>query len=157
MDPTVLASLITGLLSLAGVMLSNLLSDRRREAAQKIAQAVTDARLEELTREVRLHNNFARRMPVVGETGKGEIKMINWKVRLKNVNFWLTAIPALLLVLQTLAALFGWQLELGALQEKLLAAVNALFALLAVLGVVNDPTTAGLKDSPRAMGYRKPE
>ena len=83
--------------------------------------------------------------------------MINWKVRLKNVNFWLTAIPAVLLVLQTLAALFGWQLELGALQEKLLAAVNALFALLAVLGVVNDPTTAGLKDSQRAMGYRKPE
>ena len=67
MDPTVLASLITGLLSLAGVMLSNLLSDRRREAAQKIAQAVTDARLGELTREVRLHNNFARRMPVVEE------------------------------------------------------------------------------------------
>ena len=67
MDPRVLASLITGLLSLAGVMLSNLLSDRRREAAQKIAQAVTDARLEELTREVRLHNNFARRMPVVEE------------------------------------------------------------------------------------------
>ena len=67
MDPTVLASLVTGLLSLAGVMLSNLLSDRRREAAQKIAQAVTDARLEELTREVRLHNNFARRMPVVEE------------------------------------------------------------------------------------------
>ena len=65
MDPTVLASLITGLLSLAGVMLSNLLSDRRREAAQKIAQAVTDERLEELTREVRLH--FARRMPVVEE------------------------------------------------------------------------------------------
>lgn len=83
--------------------------------------------------------------------------MINWKVRLKNVNFWLTAIPAVLLVLQTLAALFGWQLELGALQEKLLAAVNAVFALLAVLGVVNDPTTAGLKDSPRAMGYQKPE
>lgn len=67
MDPTVLASLITGLLSLAGVMLSNLLSDRRREAAQKTAQAVTDSRLEELTREVRLHNNFARRMPVVEE------------------------------------------------------------------------------------------
>ena len=67
MDPTVLASLITGLLSLAGVMLSNVLSDRRREAAQKIAQAVTDERLEELTREVRLHTNFARRMPVVEE------------------------------------------------------------------------------------------
>lgn len=83
--------------------------------------------------------------------------MINWKVRLKNVNFWLTAIPAVLLVLQTLAALFGWQLELGTLQEKLLAVVNAVFALLTVLGVVNDPTTAGLRDSNRAMGYRKPE
>lgn len=83
--------------------------------------------------------------------------MINWKVRLKNVNFWLTVIPAVLLVLQTLAALFGWQLELGVIQEKLLAVVNAVFALLAVLGVVNDPTTAGLKDSNRAMGYRRPE
>ena len=92
--------------------------------------------------------------------------MINWKVRLKSPAFWTGLIGVLgafavgmaqLLVLQTLAALFGWQLELGALQEKLLAAVNALFALLAVLGVVNDPTTAGLKDSPRAMGYRKPE
>ena len=77
MDPTVLASLITGLLSLAGVMLSNLLSDRRREAAQKIAQAVTDARLEELTREVRLHNNFARRMPVVEE----QIRVINHRIK----------------------------------------------------------------------------
>ena len=74
-----------------------------------------------------------------------------------NVADLFITIPAVLLVLQTLAALFGWQLELGALQEKLLAAVNALFALLAVLGVVNDPTTAGLKDSPRAMGYRRPE
>lgn len=83
--------------------------------------------------------------------------MINWRVRLKNVNFWLTAIPAFLLVVQTLGALFGWRLELGELQEKLLAVVNAVFALLAVLGVVNDPTTAGLKDSQRAMGYRKPQ
>ena len=83
--------------------------------------------------------------------------MINWKVRLKNVNFWLTAIPAVLLVLQTLAALFGWQLELGALQEKLLAAVNALFALLAVLGVVNDPTTAGIADSKQARTYSSPK
>ncbi len=82
--------------------------------------------------------------------------MINWKVRLKNVNFWLTAIPAVLLVVQTLGALVGWQPELGALQGKLLDLVNAVFALLAVLGVVNDPTTAGLKDSTRALGYRSP-
>jgi len=84
MDPTVLASLITGLLSLVGVMLSNLLSDRRREAAQKIAQAVTDARLEELTREVRLHNNFARRMPVVEE----QIKILQHSLeKLEKTNY----------------------------------------------------------------------
>ena len=73
MNATVLASLITGLLSLAGVMLSNLLSDRRRETALRTAQAVTDEQLRQLTREVREHNNFARRMPVVEE----QIKVIN--------------------------------------------------------------------------------
>ena len=76
MNATVLASLITGLLSLAGVMLSNLLSDRRRENALRTAQAVTDERLRQLTREVREHNNFARRMPVVEE----QIKVINHRL-----------------------------------------------------------------------------
>lgn len=76
MNATVLASLITGLLSLAGVMLSNLLSDRRRENALRTAQAVTDEQLRQLTREVREHNNFARRMPVVEE----QIKFINHRL-----------------------------------------------------------------------------
>lgn len=76
MNATVLASLITGLLSLAGVMLSNLLSDRRRENALQTAQAVTDEQLRQLTREVREHNNFARRMPVVEE----QIKVINHRL-----------------------------------------------------------------------------
>ena len=76
MDGSVLASLITGLLSLTGVMLSNLLSDRRRENALRTAQAVTDTRLEELTREVRQHNNFAQRMPVVEE----QIKAIHHRL-----------------------------------------------------------------------------
>ena len=76
MDGSVLASLITGLLSLAGVMLSNLLSDRRRETALRTAQAVTDEQLRQLTREVREHNNFARRMPVVEE----QIKVINHRL-----------------------------------------------------------------------------
>ena len=76
MDGSVLASLITGLLPLAGVMLSNLLSDRRRENALRTAQAVTDTRLEELTREVRQHNNFAQRMPVVEE----QIKAIHHRL-----------------------------------------------------------------------------
>ena len=76
MNATVLPSLITGLLSLAGVMLSNLLSDRRRETALRTAQAVTDEQLRQLTREVREHNNFARRMPVVEE----QIKVINHRL-----------------------------------------------------------------------------
>lgn len=76
MNATVLASLITGLLSLAGVMLSNLLSDRRRETALRTVQAVTDEQLRQLTREVREHNNFARRMPVVEE----QIKVINHRL-----------------------------------------------------------------------------
>ena len=57
-------------------MLSNLLSDRRRENALRTAQAVTDTRLEELTREVRMHNNFAQRMPVVEE----QIKAIHHRL-----------------------------------------------------------------------------
>ena len=76
MNATVLASLITGLLSLSGVMLSNLLSDRRRETALRTAQAVTDEQLRQLTREVREHNKFARRMPVVEE----QIKVINHRL-----------------------------------------------------------------------------
>ena len=83
--------------------------------------------------------------------------MINWKVRLRNVNFWLAAIPALLLVVQALGALMGLQPELAGIQEKLLDLVNAVFGLLAILGIVNDPTTAGFRDSARAMGYDKPK
>mgnify|MGYP004640417509 CR=1 FL=1 len=76
MSATVMASLITGLLSLAGVVLSNLLSERRQENALRTAQAVTDEQLRELTREVREHNHFARRMPVVEE----QIKVINHRL-----------------------------------------------------------------------------
>ena len=83
--------------------------------------------------------------------------MINWIVRIKNKNFWLSAIPALLLLVQTVAALFGFTLDLGEIGDKLLAVVNALFALLAILGVVNDPTTAGLSDSEQARSYDKPK
>lgn len=82
--------------------------------------------------------------------------MINWKVRLKNVNFWLAAIPAVLLVAQSAAALFGFALRMDAVQGKLLDLINAVFGLLTILGIVNDPTTHGLGDSARALGYREP-
>ena len=76
MNEAVLAAIITGVLSLVGVILSNLLAARKNEAAIRTAQAVTDTKLEELTREVREHNHFARRMPVVEE----HIKMLSHRV-----------------------------------------------------------------------------
>ena len=82
--------------------------------------------------------------------------MINWKVRLKNKAFWVAFIPAVLLLAQVVAAVFGYTLDLGDLGNKLLAVVNAVFALLAIMGVVTDPTTAGVKDSDRAMSYEEP-
>ena len=52
--------------------------------------------------------------------------MINWKVRLKNKNFWLSLIPALLLLIQAVAYVFGFSLDLSEMGDKLLAVVNAL-------------------------------
>lgn len=83
--------------------------------------------------------------------------MINWTVRIKNKNFWLAVIPAVLLLVQTVAAVFGFTLDLGEIGNRLIAVVNAVFGVLVVLGVVVDPTTAGISDSNRAMNYKKPE
>ena len=83
--------------------------------------------------------------------------MINWVVRIKNKNFWLAVIPAVLLLIQAVAAVFGYTLDLGDIGNKLVAVVNAAFGVLVVLGVVNDPTTAGMRDSKQAQGYRAPK
>ena len=82
---------------------------------------------------------------------------INWRVRLRNKTFWLSLIPAVLLLVQVVAAVFGYTLDLGDLGNKLLAVVNALFAVLSVLGVVTDPTTKGVSDSAQAMNYDVPK
>lgn len=82
---------------------------------------------------------------------------INWIVRIKNKNFWISLIPAVLLLVQVVAAVFGFTLELGELGDKLLAVANALFAVLTILGIVTDPTTAGVGDSKLAMTYTKPK
>lgn len=82
---------------------------------------------------------------------------INWIVRIKNPNFWLALIPALLLLVQVVAAVFGFSLDLSDLGDKLLAVVNALFAVLTILGIITDPTTAGVSDSSQAMTYTEPK
>ena len=84
------------------------------------------------------------------------IMMINWTVRLLNKTFWLTLVPALALLLQTFLAVFNVRLELGETIDKLLVFINALFAVLMIVGIVNDPTTSGVSDSTRAMTYERP-
>ena len=76
MTEAILVALITGGLSLAGVVVTCLATSRKSERAAAVAQAVTDTKLEELTREVRQHNHFAQRLPVVEE----QIKVINHRL-----------------------------------------------------------------------------
>jgi len=87
---------------------------------------------------------------------KGEKIMINWKVRIRNKQFWMSLIPAMALVVQAVAAVFGWELDFSSLTGKILTVVDAVFAVLVILGIVVDPTTAGVGDSERAMGYEEP-
>lgn len=81
---------------------------------------------------------------------------INWIVRIKNKTFWLSIIPAVLLLITSVANVFGYKLDLSDLQSKLLGVVEAVFVVLTVLGVVVDHTTKGFSDSDRAMTYDEP-
>ena len=83
--------------------------------------------------------------------------MINWKVRLKNKTFWLTAVPAVLLLAAQVLKLFGVEWDYSGLSEQLTAIVGTIFAILALLGVVNDPTTQGVGDSRQALDYDRPK
>ena len=76
MDPTVAAAVIAGVTALLSGLLSALLVAHKTTQQLKVSQAVTDTKIDELTREVREHNNFARRMPVVEE----QIKVINHRI-----------------------------------------------------------------------------
>ena len=76
MSEAIIVALITGGLSLAGVVVTCLATAKKSEKAQAVAQAVTDTKIEELTREVRMHNGFAQRMPVVEE----QIKVVNHRI-----------------------------------------------------------------------------
>ena len=76
MSEAILVALITGGLSLVGVVITCLATAKKNETAMKIAQAVTDTKITELTREVRLHNGFAEKIPVIQE----QIKVINHRI-----------------------------------------------------------------------------
>ena len=76
MGEAIIVALISGGLSLAGVVITCMATAKKNEATMKVSQAVTETKIDELTREVRLHNNFAQRMPVVEE----QIKVINHRL-----------------------------------------------------------------------------
>ena len=82
---------------------------------------------------------------------------INWKVRIANKSFWVAMIPAILLLIQVVLAVFNVDIDLGELGNKLLAVVNAVFAVLTIMGVVVDPTTEGVSDSVQALTYTAPK
>lgn len=82
---------------------------------------------------------------------------INWTVRLKNKAFWVAIIPAMLMLIQVVASLLGFTLDLGELGDKLLEVIEAVFLVLGIIGIVNDPTTATLADSDQAMTYTEPK
>jgi hypothetical protein len=71
-----IGSVFVGVLSLVGVIITNSRSNNKMQNEMRTAQAVTDERIDELTREVREHNNFAHRMPVVEE----QIRVINHRI-----------------------------------------------------------------------------
>lgn len=83
--------------------------------------------------------------------------MINWKIRMQNKTFWLALVPAFLLLIQAVAQVFNISLDFTNLNKDLLGVVNALFTVLAIVGVVADPTTKGVGDSTQALTYSKPK
>lgn len=76
MGESIIVAIITGAFALAGTLISGFIATKKAETAMEIAQAVTDTKIEELTREVRMHNGFAQRLPVVEE----QIRVINHRI-----------------------------------------------------------------------------
>ena len=82
---------------------------------------------------------------------------INWIVRLKNKAFWVAIVPAILLLIQQVCGMFGIKIEIAGLSDQLLSIIGTVFAILSLIGVVNDPTVATLSDSNQAMTYTEPK
>ena len=82
---------------------------------------------------------------------------INWKVRMRQKYFWLSIVPSLLLLIQSIAVIFGIELQLNTLNTQLINVIEALFVVLTILGIVVDPTTDGISDSSNALQYDSPK
>lgn len=82
---------------------------------------------------------------------------INWTVRIKNRDFWISMVPAILVLVNRVLILFGIEWSYEVLNENIVNIIESVFLVLALTGIVNDPTTATLKDSTQAMEYTEPK
>lgn len=82
---------------------------------------------------------------------------INWKVRINNKLFWIAIIPAMIMLVQSVANVFGFTIELNMIESNLLDVVESVFMVLGIIGIVADPTTAGIGDSENALTYDTPK
>lgn len=82
---------------------------------------------------------------------------INWTVRFKNKLFWLAFIPATLMLIKSVANVFGYDIDLSMIEGNLLKVIEAAFMVLGIIGIVSDPTTAGIGDSENALTYDTPK
>lgn len=82
---------------------------------------------------------------------------INWTVRIKNKVFWIAFIPALLMLIKSIANVFGYSIDFMDVESNLLDVIESIFLVLGVMGVVSDPTTAGIGDSEQALTYDTPK
>lgn len=82
---------------------------------------------------------------------------INWTVRIKNKVFWIAFIPALLMLIKSIANVFGYSIDFMDIESNLLDVIESVFLVLGVMGVVSDPTTAGIGDSEQALTYDTPK
>lgn len=83
------------------------------------------------------------------------MKNINWKVRLRNPHFIIAIVSTLILLVEQVLQLFGYGFDQAAADEVLVI-VRTVLSLLAVMGVVEDPTTSGAGDSAQALKYERP-
>lgn len=82
---------------------------------------------------------------------------INWLVRFKNKAFWLAIVPAVFMLAQAVLQIVGIDFDYSDLSMRITGAIEALFVVLTILGIVTDPTTEGINDSVQAMDYDEPK
>lgn len=85
------------------------------------------------------------------------MKKINWKARAKHKTFWVGIISAIFVLIQSILPLFGIDFDLAQMQGSAMDVINTIFSILAILGIVVDPTTEGISDSATALTYDEPK